>query len=270
MTAPASWLAELRRLFDAAFDDTWPAHLDELNDCYRLSGDNKLSTHVPESPLWFIGDVEAIQPNAWVLAISLNPHTPKPPDTYDIGDTPDFYWNLWRTHNCVPEYWKKTQVYKRLARVAAGALGEDLPGGQEQVFASNQMVFTNLCPYASGRFAFRPDQVAGLVARDRGFKTMARINRLLIEQAQPALVLVNGVHSMDAMESVYSGKLNWSEHRYRSDDKPTKCLRHRQGVLDLGAAAVPVVGFPFLGGFNHNANKEIDQLIRSIRAGISR
>src|SRR5262245_24083751 len=98
MIAPDPWLTEIRSLFDGAFADDWPAHVSDLNARYGLSADGELSVHVQESPLWFIGDVEAIQPGAWVLAISLNPHAP-PPDFYKSGHTPEFYWKLWRTHN---------------------------------------------------------------------------------------------------------------------------------------------------------------------------
>lgn len=267
MTAPVPWLTELRGHFDAAFAVNWPALLAELNTRFGLSADDELSTHVPESPLWFIGDVEAIRPGAWVLAISLNPHTPAP-GKYEGGHTPEFYWNLWRTHN--RDFFWYPRFYAPLARVAAAALGEELPRDQEPDFATTRMVFTDLCPYASRQFALRPDQAADLVANDRGFKTMAEINRLLIEQAQPAVVLVNGKDSMRAMEAVYRGKLSWREHRYPSEDNPTKILRHLQGVLDLGAGPVPVVGFPFLRKpQTHNANVEIEQLGRCIREGSS-
>lgn len=267
MTAPAPWLTELRSLFDGAFADDWSAHVSDLNARYGLAADGELSIHVPESPLWFIGDVEAIQPGAWVLAISLNPHTP-PPDFYESGHTPEFYWNLWRTHN--RDFFWYPKFYGPLARVAAATLGEELLRDQEPDFATTRMVFTNLSPYASRRFALRPDQVTRLVAKDSGFHMMAQINRLLINSARPAVVLVNGVPSMKAMAAVYGGKLSWSERRYQSEENPKKVLRHHHGVLNLEAGPVPVFGFPTLRRpQTHNANVEIEQLGRCIREGLS-
>ncbi len=254
-----AWLSQLRHIHDEAFAFDGDRHIAGLNERFGLTGDMELSVHVPGlPPVWFNGDVEAIEPNRWALVISLNPHTP-PQGFYGQGHSPDAYWNLWRTHNR-DRYWYK-QFYRGLALVAIAALGEKVPVDQEPDFATRRMVFTELIPYASRKFELDPDRVVELVRNDRGGATMARINRLLIEYARPTLILVNGNPGIKNFAAVYSDRLRWEEVRYPSVHQPTKTLRHFQGFVQVGSRTVPVIGFPFLRKpSTHNADIEVNQL----------
>ena len=265
--AHSKWLDQLRRTFDEAFGFDWEGHIATLNARFRLTGEDAFSVHVPGlPPVWFNSDVEAIEPGRWALVVSLNPHTP-PPGFYGTHHTPDAYWTLWRTHNR-DVFWYPT-FYRPLVRVAAAAVGEAVPKERESDFATTRMVFTEIIPYASERFALRPEVVAELARTDPGVRIAAGINRLLIEGARPAVVLVNGKPAIADFAAVYGRGLRWEEERYPSAHRPEKPLWHRQGTFDPGGGPVPVAGFPFLRKpATHNANVEIDQLGRSIRAFI--
>ena len=264
------WQAELRRLHDEALAVDWGDHLAELNARYCLQGrDALLTADVGLPPAWFNGDVEAIEPGCWVLVVSLNPG--KPPAEFYGGELRrDNAWDFWRRHNSGK--WWYWRFFRPLVRVAALALDEEVARETEPNFATERMVFVELCPYASRRFALPAETVAELSRSDPGFRTAARVRRILIEQGQPALVLVNGTAAVRDAEVVDADRLRWLEVCYESADGTSrrgrpKRLWHKQGVYDAPRCPVPVVGFPFLKKpATHNSNAEIEQLGQLIRA----
>lgn len=203
----------------------------------------------------------------------MNPAKP-PPGYYGRALTRDSAWDFWRTHNREWWYWR---FFRPLVRVAAAALGESVATQAEPAYATERMVFVELCPYASRRFVLSPKTVAELTATDPGFRTAARVRRLLIDQGHPALVLVNGRAAVADFELVEQDRLAWDEVRYDSVDGPgprgkRKQLWHKQGLYgaDIEATSVPVVGFPFLKKpMSHNSNAEIEQLGERIRQFLS-
>jgi hypothetical protein len=106
---------------------------------------------------------------------------------------------------------------------------------------------------------------------DLGFRLAAQVRRLLLDQAKPALTLVNGRLAIEDLELVERGHLDWQEVRYESIDGAAmrgriKHLRHVQGYYAALDGPVPIVGFPFLRKpASHNSNAEMLQLSRKIR-----
>lgn len=270
MGEPTAWRTELRRLHDAALNVDWEEHLAALNTRYGLRDRDALSTaDVGLPPAWFNGDVEAIEPGRWVLVVSLNPGKP-PAGFYGDELRPDTAWDFWRRHNAGK--WWYWRFFRPLVRVAALALDEEVPRAAEPGFATERMVFIELCPYASRRFGLPTETVAELSRRDPGFRTAATFRRILIEEARPALVLVNGAAAVRDAETMDAGTLRWVEVRYESADGVTrkgraKRLWHKEGTFETTSGSVPVVGFPFLRKpLTHNSDAEIERLGRRIRA----
>ena len=135
------------------------------------------------------------------------------------------------------------------------------------------MVFIEVCPYASGEFDLSIDAVRTLSGEDRGFNTAEQVRQLLLNEAKPALVLVNGKAAIGQFEGAGGDRLRWDEVMYESESKEKKVLRHKQGYTDAGSRAVPIIGFPFLGamaGTSHQFSDEFRQLGASIRDFITR
>lgn len=270
MSERARWVDEVWQKVAGVFDDQWNAHLRALNTQLGLTDDHRFATHGPWiPPMWFNGDIEALEPGLWVLAISLNPHRVGEPETpsepqFDRTFTMAEYWDFWRTYNT--NHWYR-HFYGPLARVAAGALGKELSRNEEHTFATTQMLFLELCPYASPRFGLRPQQVAELAASDIGFRMAHDILHLAAGEGHPALILVNGNAAVAALDTSEGARVQWSEVVYPSASKPDKRLRHWEGTYRAAHGPVPIAGFPFLrtmGGFNSHA--EISQLISDLRA----
>ena len=260
------WLSSIRKLHDDSFNVDWERHLATLNERLRLAGVDRLQTaisHFP--PSWFNGDIEALKPGKWVLVVSLNPQL-GPPEGYVVDHSPDAYWQFWRMHNKTFPLWGP--FFNPLVRVAAISLGEEPPSSAEgyQDVATNRMVFVELCPYASSHFTLSWEQVVELADTDLGFARAADFVRILLEEAEPAVVLVNGNPSMWAFEARHRDRLQWGEVRYESSFKPGKRLHHWQGLYRVdGERRVPAVGFPFLSkARTHNAVVEYEQLGTSI------
>ena len=264
----ANWWGQLRCLHDDALRVDWEAHLAALNDRYRLVGKHALhTTDVGLPPAWFNGDVEAIEPGQWVLVVSLNPGKP-PAGFYGNELRRDNAWDFWRRHN--EGKWFYSRFFKPLAQLAAEALNEDLPKGKEPIFATERMIFVELCPYASNQFALSDDVLTELAETDPGFRTAQRVRDVLIEQARPAFVLINGAAAVRDAELVGGERLRWETIRYRSENglyrgRP-KRLWHNQGSYVTPSGVIPTVGFPFLRKpSTHNSDSEIATLARAIR-----
>jgi hypothetical protein len=202
------WLTQLRQIHDDALTIDWEAHLRALNARYGYTGPQALSTaQAGAPPAWFNGDVEAIEGAPWVLVVSLNPQ--KPPEGYYRGElTPGTAWDFWRTHNT---RWWYTQFFRPLVRLAANALAEPIPGHglPEREFATKRMIFIELCPYASREFSISPTVLTDLGTIDVGFKISNQVRHLLIEQAGPALILVNGESAVNDFAIFGGDKLQW-------------------------------------------------------------
>lgn len=267
------WYQEIREIHDQHFHDPWQERADAINRRHALSRAHKLFTPAPGVPMpWFNGDIEAVEPGRWVLVISLNHYVnPAAREALDRDTaaqfTPETYWDHWRTFNM--DHWYR-DFFGPLARVAATALGDELTREEEPAFATNRMIFVEICPYGSQQFSLSWQDVEELLATDVGFQRAADVNRLLIEQGRPALVMVNGLASINMIEHLYPDALRWREIRYDSCDLPVegckpKRLRHYCGSLTLSHHAVPVVGFPFLcKPGTHNSKSEQAQLANQV------
>ena len=125
------------------------------------------------------------------------------------------------------------------------------------------MVFVEICPYSSGGFQFEDAELLRLCAEDDGFRTAAQIRRLLIQEAQPAFVLVSGNQAITVLEQSDRDHLRLGDPVfYPSVRRPAKSLWHREGYFTSGGGtAVPVIACPALRNQGtHNAYAEIDQL----------
>ena len=269
------WYSEIRAIQDRHFYDPWQKRLSQINEKYGLSGKDALATHgrnVP--PPWFNGDIEAIEPGRWVLVVSLNPRVdPQSQEAMhryrDQEFTPEKYWDHWRRFNTTNWY---ARFFSPLARVAAYGLGESLEDQEsEKSFATNRMLFIELCPYGSLQFKLSRDVVEELTQEDVGFKLAAKVRRILIEQGRPVLVLLNGTATIEDFEFVDRERVSLRRIEYPSVDKPAvgknqKRLWHKQGYYGAPHGHVPVVGFPFLRSrMTAASNGELRQLGGHIR-----
>ena len=250
------WRAELRRIFDESFHFDWTDHLAGLNARLNLQ-DDPFQVSIPGlPPCLFNGDVEAITPGDWTLVISLNHQLS---EKHRVLDQPQA-WDFWRNHN--RDHWYP-RFFRPLVQVASVALGHTVSPDAESDYATRNMIFVELCPYASRWFRLSPEQVADLVASDDGVRTAHEVIDLLVDRAEPALVLLNGNATGDTFEAIYRGRLtHWEDIRYVSSYNDSRMLRHKQGYLD----GFPTAGFPFLRTMSgHNANIEIRQLGQQIQ-----
>jgi hypothetical protein len=217
-------------------------------------------------PAWFVGDVAALQPNEWVLVLSLNQARREEDDDWHLaqGYTSQSYWDHWRWLN---REWWEPRFYRPLVRLAAGAIGMNLEQAAEPGFATSRMVFAELRPYPSRQFAIGAAELPELVRDELGFAVAARVRRLLADDASPALILVNGVAAIDALAVVGGERVQFEARRYPSVSRDDKQLWHVEGkCTTTSGRAVPLVGFPFLRKpRTHNAYVEIDQLGRYAR-----
>ena len=249
-----AWLTELRDIFEKSKSVDWENHTRQLNFRLGLSGDDALCPSFQGlPPFWFNGDVEALRPGEWTLVMSLNHQLPGGQEEVSR----ETMWEFCRTHNT--RYWY-TRFFRPLVTLASTALDHDV--ANEQEYASNQMVFVELCPYASPRFQLTPDQVAELADTDLGCRMEARIAQLLLAEAEPALVLLNGSHTISSFETIHCGELKgWEQRSYPSVQAHGRMRWHKHGFIATPAGRRPVVGFPFLRTMSTaNSNAEIRQL----------
>lgn len=260
------WLDGIRELHDASFSVDWASHLAELNARLDLSGDDRFGLPAGLPPSWFVGDIEVLVPRRWVLVLSLNQARRDEDDDWHLAQnyTPQTYWDHWRWLN---RDWWEPRFYRPLVRLAAASLGVEVGREQEADFATSQMVFAELCPYPSRRWGIAADALAGLANDDPGFKTATRVRELLMAEAKPSLVLLNGVAALDSVRSIVGDRIRLVRHEYQSQSRPEKNLWHEEGHYSVGEHSVPVLGFPFLRKpHTHNSYVEIDQLGVASRA----
>lgn len=259
-----TWRQRLREIFDGAFQHDWDGHVQALNERFGFDGDKKLCpTAAGMPPVWFNGNIERVNAGRWVLVVSLNPSLARPGHA-DHVETQEAWWNYWLEFNRHSWY---GVFFRPLVRVAATALGEPIAEAAYPDFATDRMIFVELCPYASAQFAMAPDVVARLVKEDRGFQIAEEVTRILLRDARPALILVNGRAAMDNFEVVHARSTRWRKVDYLSPDSPSKKLWHREGHYESDTRRAPLIGFPFLRkAQTHNSDNEIDELGRRLRA----
>ena len=254
------WVPELWALHNQAFAVNWTAHLENLNRELGLTGAYELSTPARGyPPSWFVGDVEALEPRHWVLVISLNQKRHIAGESF----TPKSYWNHWRSLH--GNHWYK-QFYRPRVLPAATALGVQITPEQEPEFATKRVIFIEMCPYPSDNSRFSGKDFVRLTEEDHGFQIAARVRGILIEQASPALVMVNGVPAIEALEHLDRDRLTLGEHRtYQSVTTPAKRLWHREGRITKGDSSVPVIAFPFRSPKAHYSYRDIGRLGKRAR-----
>ena len=264
MSAP--WVQRLRELHDESFsaDHDWAAHMPSLNRSIGATGLRELATPAPGlPPSWFVGDVENLRPDRWVLFVGLNQARVPGDEPWHLAQryTPQTSWDYWRLVNVNSETWN-TGYYRPRARLAASALGVEVPREREREFATAHIVFVEICPYSSERFQFADEDLLRLSAQDHGFRTAAALRRILIQHGRPAMVMVSGYQAVTVLERADDDHLTLGRVRsYQSVSRPEKRLWHREGHYTSGASHMPVMGFPFLRTQSaHNSYEEIDQL----------
>lgn len=265
-----SWIAELRSLHDSKFAFDWDGHVRALNERLQLSGEDEFGLPAPGlPPSWFVGDIEALR-EPWVLVVSLNQARREDDEDWHAAQhhTSQTYWDYWRWLN---RDWWEPRFYRPLVRLASAALGMEVDAEREADFATTQMVFVELCPYSSRRFEFSAEILDQLALKDIGFQMSAQVRRVLIEKAEPALILVNGAAALGSFAQLDNTHLELRRRRYASVSRPAKELWHEEGHYPTSSRSVPVVGFPFLRKPpTHNSYAEIDQLGAMARALVDR
>ena len=264
----SSWVRELRTLHDENFDYPWNEHIGALNAAMGLEGRHAFGLAAPTlAPSWLVGDVEAVEPGRWVLVVSLNQARREEDEAWHTAQnyTRQSYWDHWRFLN--RNSWQ-SRFYRPLVRLASRAMGAETPAEAEPEFATTRMIFVELSPYPSREFALSADAIRRLTSVDRGYRLATRVRETLIERGQPALVVLNGLGTIEAFAQVHSDRARFDEWRhYPSVHNASRTLRHREGRYDAGASLVPLLGMPFLRkAGTHNANTEIDQLGDMARA----
>ena len=260
------WRAALRRIFDENFEYDWSAHLAVLNQRYRFEGDRSLSgTAAGMPPVWFNGNIDAIETGGWVLVISLNPSLAREGEHDHVRER-EKWWRLWLEFN--RDHWYPT-FFRPIVRLAVAAIGEPVPEVEYPDFATDRMIFVELCPYASHEFSIKDEVLDELVQDDRGFRVAKEVTSILVRDARPALILVNGASAMDHFERRHAHDLRWTMRSYASPDRKDVMLRHREGH-HTGTTEIPVLGFPFLRTpRSHNTTAELADLARRARAFVS-
>ncbi|MBM4410418.1 MAG: hypothetical protein FJ037_03675 [Chloroflexi bacterium] len=264
MTTP--WAQSLRELHNDHFGFDWDSHVRRLNERLGLTGRDEFGLPAPGlPPAWFVGDVEGLRPGEWVLVISLNQARREEDEGWHRAQhyTRQSYWDHWRFLN---RDWWTPRFYRPLVRLASHAIGVPTGPTNESEFTSTRMIFVELCPYASRQFTFTGPALSTLADDDLGFQLAARVRRVLIEQASPAFILVNGRPALDDFERLERDRVSLEERRYASVRRPEHTLWHKEGRYEGAGCLVPVVGFPFLRKpSNHNWYAEIDQLASMAR-----
>ena len=269
MTEPTElrpWISELRRIHDENFTFDWDGHVRSVNERLQLSGRDQFGLIPGLPPAWFVGDVAAVTPEHWVLVVSLNQARDSDGDSWHLAQnyTRQTFWDHWRW---LHRDWWEPKFYRRLLRLASAALGEDVHEEQEASFATTRMVFAELCPYPSESFALSASDLDELVRDDVGFRLAAEVQRVLINEGRPALVILNGTGTLRSFTELYGEDLELRERRYSSISRPEKTLWHEEGRYTTDRWSVPILGIPFLGKpQTHNSYDEVDQLGEMARA----
>jgi len=263
------WVEPIREIFRKAAGFDWDPHLEAVSDAFGLRDKERFkTTFVRTAPILFQGMLEALEPGDWTLVVSLNHQLMNEEDRQK--PPPDF-WSYCQTGVGTPRLY--VRFFRPLIRIAS-TIGDEPVEPSETDYARRKMVFAELCPYASQTFRLDRAQFSEFARTDPGCKWQAEVVRILISQAQPRVILLNGNQTIDDFEAVYGPELageqeggNWTGDRYESTHRPGKNLWHLYAGLKTTWGVCPVVAFPFLRTMSsHNATSEIEQLAIRARA----
>ena len=143
-------------------------------------------------PAWVVGDLDAVPAGEWVLVVSLNQARREEEEDWHVAQryTSQSYRDHWRFLN---RDWWEPGFYRPLVRLAGTALDLAVDQDDEAAFATTRMIFVELCPYPSRQFSLDGPTIEQLAVDDIGFRTAAAVRSLLIEEGEPATIVVNGV-----------------------------------------------------------------------------
>lgn len=258
------WRQAIRELHEKSWGFDWATHLTKLNARLGLAGPDAFRLPPGLPPAWVVGDLDTLAAGEWVLVVSLNQARREGDEGWHVAQqyTSQSYWDHWRFLN---RDWWEPRFYRPLVRLAATALGLSVDPDDEAAFATTRMIFVELCPYPSRQFALAGPAIEQLAVHNIGFRTATSVRRLLMEEAAPGAVLVNGIAAVSEFERFHRGQVELIEQRYPSVNG-ARSLRHWEGVYPSTHGAVPVVGFPFLRKpSTHNSYADIEELGRRVR-----
>src|SRR5690349_19510314 len=113
------WSARVNALHEWSMGYDWSRHLLDLNERCHLSKAEELSLSLPGCPpAFFNGNIEALEPNRWVLVVSINPALAKKGHYPPVAKQDS--WGFWCEHNRRKENWNNdTGFFSRMVRLAA-------------------------------------------------------------------------------------------------------------------------------------------------------
>lgn len=239
-----AWWESVKALDDWAHALDWPTHLEKLNELRGLGDDRRLKLSIEGwPPAWFTGNIEALRPRNWVLAVSLNPASPSP-DHYGDYESSNS-WDFWRNHNRDSNHWNnRTKFFPRLAELARTALPAPASDFDNETIASDYMLFLEFCPYASQSYPFdKWDKLGGaqgVADSDVGFAINRQIRQIAFLHGQPLLALVQGGHSRNDVKDFQSPYM--TEKVIGEGDEQ---LNVWTGEFHGANGSVPILSFPF-------------------------
>jgi hypothetical protein len=246
------WWHRIRELHRWALEQVdWSAHIDRLNGQYGLSGETALSPPLAGwPPAWFTGDIECLEPNAWILVVSLNPALAEPGHYKDRDPLSDS-WRFWCEHNLHREHWNKaSRFFPRLVELASLALGESVAESEQGLFATERMLFLEFSPYASkGFLKMRWEKIQEIADGDPGFAINRQIRSIVFNHGQPKLILVNGGAAYRDVNDYQ--RPGWNEAEIRLAEGSNKAMRLWRGIVRPWQQEIPILGFDFLGRQQH-------------------
>jgi len=128
------------------------------------------------------------------LVVSLNHQLPAPGMYAEV--TAANAWDTWREHSRKVWY---PGFYRPLTHLAGAVRGDSIELEAEADFATERMVFTELCPVRRKASPGGMRTCGGWRRTMSGSRPPLASGRSLIEDGEPALILVNGVPAVSAM-----------------------------------------------------------------------
>jgi hypothetical protein len=224
-------------------------------------------------PEWFVGDFEVIEPNKWVLVLSLNPR---------IDSTDKATMEAYRANSFTPPLWREylqrfnlgPDRYPRFTRPLAklALYGMDEIEDDYAIFATERMVFMELCSYSSHDFQLTSLEVEQLSKTDLGFITVAWMRDLLIAERMPRFILVNGAGAVDALNALGADGPDWERKTFHSLFSKNPDNFAKKLWIQIGAfKSIPIVGFCQLNSRNgHQARPDRQRLNELVKAHVLR
>ncbi len=234
------WYDQIRTIVDTSSQEDWLSRLNQFNNRppVKKAGTTFSLPKDGHPPPWFNGDITALNPGEWVLVVMDNPDADMI-STLDLDDdeTPDAWWNHWRTFNAEHADWTEKPVYPWLVETAAATFGIAIDGNSVEghQFATNRMLFVDFCPYASSKWPtieWERD-MKPIANRDPGISRARQIRQLIFDHGQPKCVLCFGryatydvkgeqfkEHHMSRKSIGWKGQQSGVVHLYAGTYKP--------------------------------------------------